>query len=118
MNICLDGVDPPGLVATVVVDVPRGLHQVDLPTGREGSVAVVLRQQPDGRPHPVSSGQASPHLHPPVAETELVLDSRETVSPPLRSEISADNRKSRISAVLDSGGERIPWSPAWPAEWV
>ena len=73
MNVSLDGVDPPGLVATVVVEVPGGLHQVDLATGREGPVGVVLRQEPDGRADPVSPGQASPHLHTPVTETELGL---------------------------------------------
>ena len=92
MNVCLDCVDPPGLVATVEVHVPGGLHQVNLSTGREGPVSVVLRQQPDGRSDPVSPGEASPDLHPPVTETELVLTRMGSVQPLQGSQISSESQ--------------------------
>ena len=73
VEVGLDGVDTPGLLAAVVVVVPTGLHQVDLPTGREASVDVVLRHEPDGGSDPAGQGETRPHLHAAVPETELVL---------------------------------------------
>ena len=73
VEVSLHSVHTAGLLPAVVVLVPTGLHQVDLPTGREASVDVVLRHEPDGGSDPAGQGETRPHLHAAVPETELVL---------------------------------------------
>ena len=97
MKVSLDSVDPPGLLATVIVLVTAGLHQVDLAAGREAAVDVVLWHEPDGGPDPASEGEAGFYLHPPVLETELVLG------------------RTRLSFLILDMTELLPWSPGEPA---
>ena len=58
--------------STRVVQVAPALHHVDLSTRRPLPVLIVPREQPDGRPQPVTLRQLRLHLHSPICERERV----------------------------------------------